>query len=161
MAKRQKQLLFVCTGNICRSPMAEYLLRDRLGPRATWRVSSSGTAALPGYSASDEAVHTLRARNLDLRPHRSRIITRQQVDAATVIVVMTRAHRDQIERLFPDVRDKLYLLKTFDPQAAEPDLEDPIGMPLHVYGEACEEVEKALPGLIRYMDTFRGPDKAS
>lgn len=151
------RLLFVCTGNICRSPMAEYLLRHRLRRQSPWVIASAGLMAMAGMAASDEAVQVLRRQGIDLRPHRSRPLTRADVDAATVIVVMTRTHRDQLLASFPDAGDRVYLLKTFDPDAPDADLHDPIGQPLDVYRRTSEDIRAALPGLLRYMQTFEAP----
>lgn len=145
---------FVCTGNICRSPMAEYLLRHRLGRDSAWRVTSAGLSATEGQPASDEAVQVLRQRHINLRPHRSRPATREWIDAATLLVVMTRSHREHLQLVAPGCGSRVYLLKTFDPDAREADVHDPIGLPRHVYRKTCEEIEAALPGLIRYLQTF-------
>lgn len=154
MQPATKRLLFVCTGNICRSPMAEYLLREKLGGRRDWTVESAGVSAVAGIPASVEAVQALRACGIDLRRHRSQPLRRECIDAATLVVVMTRSHRDQLLALFPDALEKLYLLRAFDPKAADPDLHDPIGMPLRVYRETCDAIRAALPGLVQYMETF-------
>ena len=150
----QHSLLFVCTGNICRSPMAEYLLRDSLPPESNWLVSSAGTFAADGIPASREGVEVLDERDIEMRPHRSRMITREQVDTATIIVVMTGAHRSHVLALFPNASEKTFLLKSFDPKARSRDLADPIGAPVRVYRKVRAEVTAALPGLLDFMNTL-------
>lgn len=134
--------------------MAEFLLRHRLGRDSAWRVTSAGLSAVEGLPASEEAIHVLRQRHINLRPHRSRAVTRDWIDAATVLVVMTRSHRELLQAMDPGCGDRVYLLKTFDPAAQESDVHDPIGLPRHVYRKTCDEIEDALPGLIRYLQTF-------
>ena len=147
----QRMILFVCTGNLCRSPMAEYLLKDRLGPESSWRVMSAGLFAVSGMSASPHAVGVLAARNIDLGPHRSRLLTREWVDAASLIVVMTKSHREQLQALHRNAREKVFLLRSFDPAADSGDLDDPIGATLETYREARDAIESALPGLVDFM----------
>lgn len=150
-ATRTRNLLFVCTGNVCRSPMAEYLMRKRLGRSSAWTVGSAGLAALPGMKASQNAVEVLGEMGLDLAPHRSRLLTRDLVDAANVLVVMTASHRDQMNRLFRDAREKVFLLRSFDPAADSEDLEDPIGAEVSTYRQIRDAIESALPGLNDFL----------
>ena len=152
-------VLFVCTGNVCRSPMAEYLLRHQLGHDSRWQVASAGMMAHAGMPASHDAIRALRSRHISASRHRSRPISREWVDAADLVVVMTRAHRDQYQVLFPDAVDKVYLLRTFDPDALDRDVEDPIGASFGVYVKTLEMIESALPGLIAYMQTFKDKDE--
>ena len=151
MSKRM--LMFVCTGNVCRSPMAEYLLRDRLGPEADWEVCSAGTSAGHGMQASDSAVETLREKGLDLSPHRSRPLSRELVDAASLIVVMTAGHRDFIAATFPGAMEKVFLLRSFDPLGSG-DIDDPIGMEIDTYCGVRDDIERCLPGLIAFMNSL-------
>ena len=151
MSKRT--LMFVCTGNICRSPMAEYLLRDRLGPEADWEVGSAGTSAGHGMQASDSAVETLREKGLDLSRHRSQPLSRELVDGASLVVVMTAGHRDFIRTAYPDAAEKVFLLKSFDPVNGG-DMDDPIGLTTDIYRDIGGEIDRALPGLITFMKTL-------
>ncbi len=156
---KPQRIAFICTGNVCRSPMAEYLLRQRLGRQTPWEVVSAGLAAAPGQPASSEAIQTLRARRINLKPHRSRPVSREWIDAATLLVVMTRSHRELLLNLFPGCGDRVYLLKTFGPADAEADVHDPIGQPRHVYEKTCRDIEAALPGLIQYLETYNRTDQ--
>lgn len=148
----QKRLLvFVCTGNVCRSPMAEYLMRRRLGSSPQWTVTSAGLSAMPGMPASRNAVTVLEELGVDLTPHRSRQLTRDLVDGASVIVVMTASHRDQVQMLFRHAREKIFLLRSFDPVAGLVDLEDPIGAEVEIYRHIRDAIESSLPGLAEFL----------
>ena len=143
-------IVFVCTGNLCRSPMAEYLFRNRLGAGSEWDVRSVGISASSDMPASPGGVDALKEKNIDMVAHRSRPLDRKVVDAASLIVVMTASHRAQIRTLFPDVMEKVFLLKPFNPAAADNDIEDPIGMSLDAYRGIRDEIDAALPGLIEF-----------
>ena len=144
-------ILFVCTGNICRSPMAEGLFRARLAPDSQWSVTSSGIMAAPGLPASLEAIAAAQQYGADLRTHRSRPLDQAQVDAATVIVVMTNTHRDQVQALFPGAAQKVFLLNAFSEERTGLDVEDPIGLPSATYNRICAEIAEALPGLTAFL----------
>ena len=149
-----KNILFVCTGNICRSPMAEYMLASRLSDKTDWDVRSAGVFAGNGMVASRLSVETLDEIGIDMRSHRSRALGRELVDWASVVVVMTGSHRDQISTLFPDAMEKVFLLKSFDPECRSGDVEDPIGLPIGVYRSVRGQVESALPELISFVENL-------
>lgn len=151
MSKRT--IMFVCTGNICRSPMAEYMLRRRLGPNTNWTVCSTGTSAGRGMPASRAAEVVMSEMGIDLTPHRSSPLTREGVDAASLIVVMAGGHRDFIRTVYPDATEKVFLLKSFDPVGSG-DVDDPIGMTADTYRGISDEIDRALPGLMTFMDTL-------
>ncbi|MBI2441189.1 MAG: low molecular weight protein arginine phosphatase [Lentisphaerae bacterium] len=155
MSKPKLQILFVCTGNLCRSPVAEYLLRHALGPRTPWQVSSAGLFAGQGTPASPPAIEVLQERGINLRPHRSRQVTKEMVDAAALIVVMTSEHLAELKRRFPEAQDRIYLLKSFCSGGGDDrDVRDPLGGTAIVYRAICDDIEAALPGLILYLKSY-------
>ena len=134
--------------------MAEYLLRDRLGPDMEWGIRSAGITAGSGMPASDGAVSALGERGIDLSPHRSRPVTRELVDAASLVVVMTTSHREQIGKLFSDSKEKTFLLKSFVSASGGGDIDDPIGSSADTYRGIRDEIEAALPELISFMKSL-------
>ncbi|WP_366945170.1 low molecular weight protein-tyrosine-phosphatase [Zoogloea sp.] len=106
-----ERILVVCTGNICRSPVAEYILRDSL-TRAGRRcdVRSAGVGALVGESADGMAVSLMAQRGLDLAPHVAQQATRELCRWADLVLVMETHHRDAVAAIDPAVRGKTFLL---------------------------------------------------
>lgn len=150
-AKFETQVLFVCTGNTCRSPMAEAIARHYLAkPGATkkpTRVASAGVATGDGMAMTDEAKEALERLQIDPGRHRSRMLTREMVEDATVIYAMTRSHAQQAIALVPSAKDKVQVL---DPSGR--DIADPIGSSLATYVQTAE----AIAGFIRTRLTADG-----
>ena len=153
--RTRRLLLFVCTGNICRSPMAEYMLKKRLGPDSCWHVTSAGTFASYGAPASENAVKVLAERGVNLRSHLSKPLTRDLIDGAALIVVMTAAHREQLLEHVGGISEKLFTLKSFT-SGGEGDVQDPIGLSIDTYRAVRDEIESALPELTGLLEEIAG-----
>ena len=133
MNNNTKNILFVCTGNVCRSPMAEYIFRTRIGPNQNWNVQSAGIFAMQGAPASEYAIHALAEWDIDLIPHLSQPLTPELVQAAEYILVMTAQHKHEILHHFNNVADRVFLLASFGGDELINDISDPIGLSLETY----------------------------
>ena len=148
MSEFKKEILCVCTGNICRSPMAEFLLRARLGENSGFTVCSAGVAAYAGGMASLQAIEALEEIGIDLNSFRSQPITSELVDSAGLIVVMTGSHKSEVLRRFPAASGKVFLITAFGTGNESPDIADPIGSPVIVYRGIRDELDSAISDLI-------------
>jgi protein-tyrosine phosphatase len=107
-------ILVVCTGNICRSPMAEGLLRSALDRRLDGRapdVGSAGTIAIDGAPAMPESIEAARERGVDIRAHAARLLTPELIDGADLVVTMAAEHREAVQRLVPGAAARTFTLK--------------------------------------------------
>ena len=152
-----KHVLFVCTGNICRSPMAEGLFRDAVKGRPDIEVASAGVATGYGQPPSQHAVEVLRPWSVDITKQRSQPLTDDLVEDATHIFVMTRGHLEAVQMYFPEAADKTYLLREFDPEVrhGQLDVPDPIGLGIHAYFECRDTIKRSLPGLLKFIDSSK------
>lgn len=149
-----KNVLFVCTGNTCRSPMAEALFRDLVRERADYQVASAGVAAAPGMPASKHTAALLKERGLDLSSFQSRMLDRQTLAQATHVFAMSSHHMAAIVDEFPEEADKVYLVSEFAAEDAlrGRDVSDPFGQGRSAYEETLRSLEKMLPSLLAYID---------
>ncbi|HLF17614.1 MAG TPA: L-threonylcarbamoyladenylate synthase [Candidatus Omnitrophota bacterium] len=151
----KKIILFVCTGNSCRSVMAEYLLKDYLRGRDNVEVTSAGTGVFIRSTASAETIGVLKEEGLDVSAHRSQPVTTILLKKADLIFVMTRLHRQQILDRVPEVEKRIYLLKEFAASASDTqtdlDIPDPIGHDRLTYKHCLVVIKEAINKIIELV----------
>jgi protein-tyrosine phosphatase len=153
MTDSARHIVFVCTGNTCRSPLAEALckklLAERLGcaveqlPERGFVVLSAGVAAMMGGGAAAEAVEVARECGVDLTAHRSQPLAPELAEKADYLVAMTAGHLLSLAYQYPDLADRCRLLS---PEGD--DIPDPIGCDLDVYRDCARALARHLEGLV-------------
>lgn len=133
--------------------MAEALFRHRIGQDTGWEAASAGVYAANGSPASENAVLALRELGVDLSGHRSQPLTAELVEAADMIVVMTEDHRYRILDDFPEVGNRVFLIKSFGTSKVPADVSDPYGGSLNTYIRIRDEIDRALSDLILFIRT--------
>ena len=139
------KIIFICTGNTCRSPMAEGLFRAHGGEEKTGlTAASAGLFTQDGMPASQNAVAAAAELGADITAHRSRMLTPDMAHDAHYLVCMTGAHYDRLCELFPDCADKVFTL-------LPEDISDPFGGDLETYRRAAAEIDKGVRSIIERL----------
>ena len=146
-------VLMVCTGNICRSPMAAGLLRHYLPEDMKDRVqvTSAGTHALHGHQAEAHASEVLAQIGIDISGHRARQITKEMARSSDLILTMEAAQASIAGSLVAWRQDKPRMISEFDPQTPTHDIADPYGGPLEAYQKCLTTLRPCIKGLILWL----------
>ena len=141
------QILFICSGNTCRSPMAEGIM-SALSAGKNISASSVGLSALPGMPASPFAINAAAKYGADLSNHFSKQLTEEMCGNADVIYCMTEGHRQSLYRMYPNLKTHAYVFW--------PEVPDPYGGDESVYFAAAENIEKNCRSILDTLEKFQG-----
>ncbi|QHS10025.1 low molecular weight protein-tyrosine-phosphatase [Sinimarinibacterium sp. NLF-5-8] len=130
----------ICTGNICRSPLGEYLLRARLGARVE-QVISAGTGALVGAPADELSLEVGADNGLDLSAHRAQQATAALLSGMDLILTLDQSHSDWLNHQFPQLRGRIHKFMKWRGNA---DIADPYRLPKAAFQKAFEEIAQGV-----------------
>lgn len=137
-----RSVLFVCTANICRSPLGEGLLKkhvEKIGQADEWEITSAGTWARNGLPAARNSEKLLMDRGIDISDHGSRLVTHEILAKADVVFTMESGHKEALMIEFPDMKNKIYMLSEL--AGYEFDVADPIGQEEAAFAVTIKEIE--------------------
>ena len=155
MASERNLILTICTGNVCRSPMAEKLLHHALAgqgaPLNQIEIVSAGVAAGYGDPASANSVAALKKIKLDLGRHKSQPLTQDLIDRAFLILGMTQSHIDILSHYYTGLPERVHLFREFMGKGETPEIPDPYGQNFAAYSTCFDSMVEAIPSLVTYL----------
>lgn len=151
-----KNILFVCTGNSCRSVMAEGLLKNKLSCKNIQDVSvfSAGISTIGGFTPTENTLKVMKEKNIDVSGYKSDSLTHEMILKADLVFAMETVHKDRIINLAPEAAGKTHLLKEYTntkDKITGYSVPDPIGRPLEVYERVRNAIEKSIEELMKIL----------
>jgi len=156
LTKKVFKVLFVCTGNSCRSPMAEGILKKMLRDKGMSHIEVQSAGTMPPYQMqpTSYALITSLEQGVDISSYRSKDLTKSLIEEADLILVMEEAHRRFIRNLTNAADSKVFLLKSFgqDKKESGLEIEDPIGMDIEFYRSCYDELEYEIKRILPLIE---------
>ncbi len=153
---QKRKILFVCTGNSCRSVMAEGLLRHMMEQRGRKdvQIMSAGTGSMPGMGPTLETVEVMWPEGIDVSGHLSQQLTPDLIHHADALFCMEAGHKEVVLTMDPDAKAKTYMLRNFEKKDPDGEVEipDPIGQPIQVYQHCAEVIKEAVKQVADWIE---------
>lgn len=147
-----KSIMFICTGNVCRSPMAHAYLQKKiydLNKENEYIISSCGTQAVQGQSATDNAIKSMEKYGINLMKHRATNIENSDILNYDLIFALTKNHKKQILEIYPSIKDKVFVLKEYiNKEEKYIDIDDPWGLDINVYDATAKDIVENVDKLL-------------
>ena len=149
------KIMFVCTGNICRSPMAHHYMQKRvkdLNIEDNFLISSCGVYACTGEKATQNAIFVMKEYDVDMENHRATNIADTNIEDYDYIITLTTRHKEQIRYFYPKLGNNIYTLREFvDNNEMYKDIDDPWGLNITVYKNCALEIVEKVDKLIEKL----------
>lgn len=150
------KIMFICTGNICRSAMAHWLMEKKLQDvgREDIEVYSCGIFAETGDGSTYNAIETMKEYDVDLAKHRATNIRNSEIEKMDLILCATQSHKFTVMQMYPNLKDKVYTMKEYvqdERNKEDIDIKDPWGYDIEIYRFCAAEIDKCLDRLIEKL----------
>lgn len=148
------KIMFICTGNICRSAMAHWLFKKKLEERNIKNVEvySAGIYAYPGDISTDEAIEVMEEYGVDLKKHRATKVQNSNIKDMDIILCMTLSHKRDLIYMYPELKEKIYTLKEYvKDEKNGVEIRDPWGYDIVTYRFCASEIDACLDKLIEML----------
>jgi protein arginine phosphatase len=144
------QIIFICNANMCRSPMAEGILRKKCTDRCKdIAISSMGIHAMDDRMATDFAIRVCAEHGIDITGHISRPLIPEELKTSRLIFTMEPVQVDYIDLFFPQVSDRIYMLSTWPQRKAKKlAIADPVGKSVETYRKVFDKIESYIEGIL-------------
>lgn len=146
------KIMFICTGNICRSAMAHWLMKKKLKENNLPNIDvySSGIFAMPGDISTEEAINVMEEYGVNLKQHRATLTRDSNIQEMDIILCMTNSHKHTLIQMYPNLKDKIMTLKEYvDITKDGVEIKDPWGYDIATYRFCAAEIDRCLEELIK------------
>lgn len=143
-------IMFICTGNICRSAMAHAMLEKKIKEiNKDIEVYSCGIFAENGDISTNEAVQTMKEYDIDLKKHKATNIQNSNIKDMDIILCATTAHKNNVINMYPELKEKIFTMKEYAGYNNDLDIKDPWGYGIDVYKRCAKEIEECINKYIK------------